>query len=685
MKLAHSTIPLALLAATFVVAGMFAFGRNTALANFVMNAWQGYKLTDGLVAYWSFDGRDIDLTLPTAEVRDRAGIDNSGDWKNHATTTTIGKVGQAISFDGVDDVVSVPSEIVGVRTVAFWMKGTSTPSSKIMALNATHNIESINGTITANNFSSPTIYVDGVVSSVVTAGWHHVAITTAVGLSSSGVLLGAVGSVFFSGALDEVRMYDRTISADEIKRLYLMGASLKTNVSHRDQLTDSLVGNWTFDGKDIDLSSSTREVLDSVATGNSGDWRNHATSTVMGKIGQAITFDGVDDAVSMGAPSNLNITGPITISAWIYPRSFGGSSRGRIVDKDPAATTGFWFSVDNSNVTSGVGFGVNTGSAGTQFLGVANVSTLNRWQHVTVTLDPSMIVTIYVNGASVGSATFNAFPISNTNIFAIGGRISDNARNFDGAIDDVRVYNRALSAEEIKRLYLMGASMKQNVSHRDGLTDGLVGNWTFDGKDMTPNVRDSSTQGNHGGLQNQNPTTTTIGKIGQGTRFDGVDDHISMGAPSNLNITGPITISAWVYPRSFGGNSRGRIVDKDGAATAGYLFLVDNFNVSNGFSFMVNTTVIPDSRFSAPNAITLNAWQHVVASFNGTTVTLYKDGVASNGAQTMNAPASGVDNFVIGGRTTDNARNFDGTIDEVRVYNRALSADEVQRLYLMGK
>jgi hypothetical protein len=93
------------------------------------------------------------------------------------------------------------------------------------------------------------------------------------------------------------------------------------NMSHRDELTSGLVGYWTFDGQNMDLSSSTKEVLDSSGSNNNGDWLNHATTTTIGKIGQAIQFDGVDDLVSIADVPALSSSNVKSASLWIKRNS----------------------------------------------------------------------------------------------------------------------------------------------------------------------------------------------------------------------------------------------------------------------------------------------------------------------------------------------------------------------------
>jgi hypothetical protein len=125
--------------------------------------------------------------------------------------------------------------------------------------------------------------------------------------------------------MDDIRIYDRALSTSTIERIYQLGATTKVNttIDSNPDLKRGLVGLWTFDGPDIDTSALTEEVRDRSGNGRHGDWQNHSTTTVPGKIGQAldmgalgaserILFDNADGALS---PAQL------TFSAWFYPRN----------------------------------------------------------------------------------------------------------------------------------------------------------------------------------------------------------------------------------------------------------------------------------------------------------------------------------------------------------------------------
>jgi hypothetical protein len=156
--------------------------------------------------------------------------------------------------------------------------------------------------------------------------------------------------------------------------------------------------------------------------------------------------------------SNLNISGSLSITAWIYPRSFGGGNAARIYDKfqysPPAGTpAGTSFYIDNSAGINAIAY--NAGIVfGTGIARLNNQVTLNTWQHFAIShLGSAQTVTFYKNGASIGSSGNMLSPIAATGSSACIGNNFAGQFNFDGTIGTVRVYNKALSATEIAQIY----------------------------------------------------------------------------------------------------------------------------------------------------------------------------------------------------------------------------------------
>ena len=164
------------------------------------------------------------------------------------------------------------------------------------------------------------------------------------------------------------------------------------------------------------------------------------------------SFASATDNFNFSDLSFLKFTNNITISSWIYPNTFGGGNSGRIFDKFKTTVpqSGYALWVDNNIGTNAIAFGTGW-AVSTSVARVNNVITLGTWQHVSVTFSGSAC-TFYVNGLSVGTVTSITAPTSGTNA-AIVGNNSSNTNNFDGKIDNLRIFSRTLQSSEILQFY----------------------------------------------------------------------------------------------------------------------------------------------------------------------------------------------------------------------------------------
>src|SRR3989344_7008065 len=182
-------------------------------------------------------------------------------------------------------------------------------------------------------------------------------------------------------------------------------------------INTGLVGYWTFDGPKM-----ISNVADSSGSGNHGYlFGQTATTSVQGKLGQALSFDGSDDKITF---SSITTTATFTYCAWIKPNS-QVEDYGALFSQ--AATSGFWY--------RGSGAGANAGKIDYYFSGdhLNNTSlTNNVWNHICVS-NNSGNATFYLNGASDGTVSsapsFNADTIGH----------DTNGITFKGSLDDVRI------------------------------------------------------------------------------------------------------------------------------------------------------------------------------------------------------------------------------------------------------
>lgn len=188
-------------------------------------------------------------------------------------------------------------------------------------------------------------------------------------------------------------------------------------------------------------------------------------------------------------------------------------------------------------------------------------------------------------------------------------------------------------------------------------------------KDLTTStIEDSTANNNDGNKKAVNEPIEVGGKIAKAQEFDGVDDYVDCSNDPSLNITEEITIEAWIYPVS----GTGYIISKNTASAGDNQYAI--YWAGN------KVTYYPDSHpSSAINSVLTGQWTHVVFTRTGTTGQFYINGTASGGAENCNMSTKNV-TVNIGRRKPDNFY-FNGTIDEVRIYNRALSTDEINQNY----
>ncbi len=194
-----------------------------------------------------------------------------------------------------------------------------------------------------------------------------------------------------------------------------------------------LVGYWKFDEKNGTIAA------DSSGAGNIGTLVNGPTWTA-GKMGGAISFDGSNDFVN----TNYSISSyPASICAWIYYAkntgmfsSIAGNDAFSLNLINDPRNQDYIQIFNNQNAASS--------DPGSVFLGA--------WTHVCGTVDSKNNASIYINGA-LKSGPKNIGAIIITNKVAIGAASGGNAQRFKGLIDEVRIYNKALTAQEISGIY----------------------------------------------------------------------------------------------------------------------------------------------------------------------------------------------------------------------------------------
>jgi hypothetical protein len=462
--------------------------------------------------------------------------------------------------------------------------------------------------------------------------------------------------------LDDVRVYSRALSATEVGNLYVTGGAKinKTTTA----VKNGLVGWWTFDGSSI---SST--IADSSGSGNNGYVGGGVSTTSMetiGKIGQALQFNGSSNYVTVPSNSNMSLSGGGTITGWVKLNDIQLG----VGDGPRIATHGLgnaaWIGMSSGKFRALMFDGGNKTVTG------STVATPGLWYYVVETFDGSTLK-LYVNGISQGSTAAGAINYTGSDQSVIIGSANapSSPRYINASIDDVRIYNRALSSAEVTTIYNEGVGNRQNVDTTKETSlynNGLVAYWSFNGSDVTDKIYDR-VGGNNGYLGGGVSTTSmeTIGKIGQALRFDG-NDFINTTSQT-LDDSSGFTISSWFKTTSAADQ---KILSNN---TSSHPLQISGGKLRSCFNNVcaVGTTPINDGK-----------WHFVVAVGSGGAVNVYLDGVTSPEV-TVNQSGNVTGTVTIGDVSGGGAFRFVGTIDEVRIYNRALSASEVKQLYLAGK
>jgi hypothetical protein len=446
--------------------------------------------------------------------------------------------------------------------------------------------------------------------------------------------------------------------------------AMPVNVIATDSVPDGMVSYWRLDEGSGDVAGDSADGNDgyihpSQSTSPGPEWTN-------GQVGGALDFDGVDDHVS--APTEGFPTGGSdrTIEFWM-------KSPNMAVGNMFIAGWGSYGGNKNSAIFMGWG---NYPTRRLAFWGYGNdlqsTSTLadNVWYHIAFTLEGTT-ATLYLNGVVDSTNTLSGLDTPSDTSFYMGRSIEleeifdlgTQINAFNGAIDEMTIHDRALSAIEIQTHYNLG--LGGNEITPDSNTVGLL--HLDDGTGTT--AMDSSSRNNHGILYGyiiSGPMWTT-GQVGGALEFDGADDHVVVSSPSNLPLGNDArTIELWAKVDSFahdtvlvtwgyyGGQRMSAI------ALKGY----------SAFFFWGYGADVNGYGGKQPGI-----WYHVAFTFDGSVGKLYVNGALESSAT---LPLNTVSSDLYMGKGQWGGGYYNGLIDEVAIWNKALTATEIQNHYLGG-
>ncbi|UCF42950.1 MAG: LamG domain-containing protein [Planctomycetota bacterium] len=430
-------------------------------------------------------------------------------------------------------------------------------------------------------------------------------------------------------------------------------------------VTPGLIAHWKFD------EGTGGTAYDSVGS-------NHGTlingpSWVNGQVGGALEFDGgpYGAYVDAGDMPALDITGDeITVMAWFKPASSDGAVNinAQIVSKWLGTNSAYTLGYDYLGETNTIMFVVYTGMNGVAYGSIA-VDDTSKWYHLTGVYNGSEVI-VYIDGVA-GTPAGHTGNIYNSSMPLRISGYGNGHRTVDGTIDDVRIYNRALSGAEIWQLY------------EDGL-GGMVAHWKFD--EGTGTTAYDSAGSNHGTLVN-GPGWAS-GQVGGALDFDGVDDYVDCGNGASINSLSAFSVCMWFKADVVcGPMHRHLIAQRDLGDIVWTLILHRDYSCRlTGRVETSGTPAVGRSNF-IPEA---GQWYHAAMTYDDAgdrTLRVYVDGVEQS--YMLQTPATGTILFdpsvsIAIGNRIGGGKEFDGIIDDVMIFNRALSAAEVEALYQGG-
>ena len=444
-----------------------------------------------------------------------------------------------------------------------------------------------------------------------------------------------------------------------------------------------LIGWWPLN------EDSGTTAYDLSGKGNHGSLNGGVTQGVAGKGGlTSYSFDGNDGYIDVPVNSPLDgiNDGSYTFSVWIRTTS---TSYGYIAElADPAGHRIF-----DPRMGSDGKIAASRASDDDSGDDPVTTTSLNDgvWHHYVLKMDGSAssqgTMYAYVDGeledighdddATSGSATS----------FVIGCRNDGSPPTgvIEASLTDVRVYNRALTPQEIQTLYEWG-----NGDYARPLNDqnssSAVSRWPLDGN------ADDLWGSNSGSVSGP---SVVDGVRGEAYDFNDSGDEIVVSNSSALhgNGTDNFSVSAWVKPHSIsddGSNDRNifAILRRSGVdPRVGWTL---SFNSRSELDFLMedssNNLLRPT--YSRSSDFDLSSWYHVVGTREGDTGRLYVNGVEKASAKTSGFGDISTSEELYIGQTNDTDSNYpdalNGSVDDVRIYDKALSPSEVFELYRWG-
>ncbi|HLX69362.1 MAG TPA: LamG-like jellyroll fold domain-containing protein, partial [Verrucomicrobiae bacterium] len=505
--------------------------------------------------------------------------------------------------------------------------------------------------------------------------------------------------------------------------------------------------------------------------GNNGELEGGVTFAA-GEVGQAFAFNGTTAGVEIPASPGLNVgtNGGLTIEGWVSPTAISNADQWLFGWKNPPDNYGTDVKLTQGGPAGNVLWNVKDTFGNNHVLISGAVLSNNLFQHLALTYDQATgVATIYCNGTVVAQQTLGSFTADTTEEFFLGTRASSNPLEnaYEGLLDEVSVYSRALSQSEIAAIYHAGSTGKCFVpvppmitaqpTNESVVVGGTAsfsvaasgsptltyqwynGSGSIDGatnSTLTLSDVQLSAAGNYYvtvsnpyGATNSTSASLTVsnppppsctpapsgitawwraedntidsvngnngvfigtasyapGEVGQAFNFNG-SSYVQMPDNPTLHFTNGMSVEAWINLNHYTGNNTDILVKYDALAfrANSYALSIEGASTHRAYFTVVDTNFNGNQLFSSV-AIPTNQWVHIAGTYDGVTMNIYVNGILSGSAAQPNGMFQGTRPLTIGASLNGGPVSFfAGEIDEASLYNRGLTAGEVQAIYNAG-
>ena len=346
--------------------------------------------------------------------------------------------------------------------------------------------------------------------------------------------------------------------------------------------------------------------------------------------------------------------------ALTYLWSFGDGATSTVANPTHSYSTSGVFSVQLS-----VSDGVNTASTNLSI--TVTLVGVNLPPSATATAAPSAgVAPLSVTFSSAGSYDPEGSPL--TYQWSFGDGTTSSSANPSKVYQNAGEYIAQLTVSDGSNT---SAPSRVTITAGNGAS-GMVAAYGFE-EGSGSQVTDASGHGNTGSLSGT--TWVSNGRVGQALSF-GSGSMITVNDSASLDSTSGLTLEAWVYPTAAGSSWENLIIKPNGdPGSTSPCYVLQGATPPNQVpSFFISSA---SSNLVAASALPLNTWSYVAATYDGTTIRLYVNSLMVGSEPQSGAISTSTDALTIGGNTYS-GQNWTGLIDEIRIYNRALTSNEIQ-------